>query len=178
LEREIAGTEAGCYGRKLPGCFESAEGLCENEFHGTRNATFRSSRPPCRRSSMTADDSQRYRLIGYAVMNDHVHVVVEPSTGHNLTKIVQSWKSYTTNRMQRSCGRKGRVWRGSISTALFGTTRNSATGLPGVALLIRGRLSLPRSAPSRGDWRSDTEHQSSTAFQAWKARHTAFTKVA
>jgi REP element-mobilizing transposase RayT len=110
LEREIAGTEAGCYGRKLPGCFESAEGLCENEFHGTRNATFRSSRPPCRRSSMTADDSQRYRLIGYAVMNDHVHVVVEPSMGYDLTAIVQSWKSYTTIRVLRSFGRKGRIW--------------------------------------------------------------------
>jgi REP element-mobilizing transposase RayT len=209
-----------------PGALKSVQRLCENESHGANaQRLFRSSRPPCRRSSMTADDTtlyrgrlphwrvsgaiyfvtwrvakgqselspderdlvvaalrnfggQRYRLIGYVVMNDHVHVVVEPSTGHNLTKIVQSWKSYTTNRMQRSCGRKGRVWRGSISTALFGTTRNSATGLPGVALLIRGRLSLPRSAPSRGDWRSDTEHQSSTAFQAWKARHTAFTKVA
>jgi REP element-mobilizing transposase RayT len=55
-------------------------------------------------------EGQRYRLIGYVVMNDHLHVVVEPSTGYDLTAIVQSWKSYTTNRMQRSCGRKGRVW--------------------------------------------------------------------
>jgi REP element-mobilizing transposase RayT len=55
-------------------------------------------------------DAQRYRLTGYVVMNDHLHVVVEPSTGHNLTAIVQSWKSYTTNRMQRSCGRTGRIW--------------------------------------------------------------------
>jgi hypothetical protein len=59
---------------------------------------------------MTADDSQRYRLIGYAVMNDHVHVVVEPSMGYDLTAIVQSWKSYTTIRVLRSFGRKGRIW--------------------------------------------------------------------
>ncbi len=55
-------------------------------------------------------DGQRYRITGYVVMNDHVHVVVEPQTGYHLTAIVQSWKSYTANRMQRRCGRTGRVW--------------------------------------------------------------------
>jgi REP element-mobilizing transposase RayT len=53
---------------------------------------------------------QRYRLIAYVVMNDHVHVVVVPNTGYGLTAIVQSWKSYTTNAIQRGFGRKGRVW--------------------------------------------------------------------
>jgi putative transposase len=55
-------------------------------------------------------DSQRYELLGYVVMNDHVHVVVKPATGHDLTAIVQSWKSYTANRLQRAYGRTGRVW--------------------------------------------------------------------
>ncbi len=55
-------------------------------------------------------DSQRYDLFGYVVMNDHVHVVVRPATGYHLTKIVESWKSYTANRLQRACGRTGRVW--------------------------------------------------------------------
>ena len=43
-------------------------------------------------------------------MNDHVHVVVKPAADYNLTAIVQSWKSYTTNRLQRAHGRSGRVW--------------------------------------------------------------------
>ncbi|HEV3114483.1 MAG TPA: transposase [Candidatus Binataceae bacterium] len=55
-------------------------------------------------------DLQRYQLIGYVVMNDHVHVVVEPATNHDLTTIVQSWKSYTANRMRRIYGRTGRFW--------------------------------------------------------------------
>jgi putative transposase len=55
-------------------------------------------------------DSQRYELFGYVVMNDHVHVVVKPSTGYDLTAIVQSWKSYTANRLQRAYGREGQVW--------------------------------------------------------------------
>lgn len=55
-------------------------------------------------------DNLRYRLMGYVVMNDHVHVVVEPYNGHGLTAIVQSWKSYTANRLQRSHARDGGVW--------------------------------------------------------------------
>jgi REP element-mobilizing transposase RayT len=49
-------------------------------------------------------------LIGYVVMNDHVHVVVKPIGDHRLTATVHSWKSYTANRMQRLCKRSGRVW--------------------------------------------------------------------
>ncbi|MFZ0889757.1 MAG: transposase [Candidatus Binataceae bacterium] len=55
-------------------------------------------------------DLQRYRLVGYVVMNDHVHVVVEPCNGYGLSAIVQSWKSYTANRFQRLYARSARVW--------------------------------------------------------------------
>lgn len=51
----------------------------------------------------------RYRLFAYVVMDDHVHVLVEPAAPHTLEAIVQGWKSYTTNRMQCT-GRSGRVW--------------------------------------------------------------------
>ncbi len=54
-------------------------------------------------------DTQRYRLAAYVVMNDHVHVMVKPLDDHRLTAIVQSWKSYTSNRMQRGFGRMGAV---------------------------------------------------------------------
>lgn len=50
----------------------------------------------------------RYRLLAYVVMNDHVHVLVEPYT-HALQSIVHTWKSFTTKSLQR-CGRHGRVW--------------------------------------------------------------------
>jgi putative transposase len=55
-------------------------------------------------------DLQRYQLIGYVVMNDHVHVVAEPAPGYELAAIVHSWKSYTANRFQQIQGRSGRVW--------------------------------------------------------------------
>ena len=38
-------------------------------------------------------DGERYRLIAWCIMPNHVHVLIEPKT--SLPKIVQSWKSYT-----------------------------------------------------------------------------------
>jgi REP element-mobilizing transposase RayT len=38
-------------------------------------------------------DGDRYRLLGWCVMPNHVHVLIEPSA--ELGKIVQSWKSFT-----------------------------------------------------------------------------------
>jgi len=54
----------------------------------------------------------RYRLHAYVIMNDHVHVLVRPSTGCALAQIVQSWKSFTANQLQRQHGRRGAVWQG------------------------------------------------------------------
>jgi len=55
-------------------------------------------------------DTVRYALHAYVVMNDHVHALVQPSPGWALEDILQSWKSFTTNRMQREKGRRGSVW--------------------------------------------------------------------
>ncbi len=38
-------------------------------------------------------DGERYRLLAWCVMPNHVHVMIEPT--HPLGKIVQSWKSFT-----------------------------------------------------------------------------------
>jgi putative transposase len=55
-------------------------------------------------------NNTRYRLAGYVIMNDHVHVVVEPADGHRLEAIVHSWKSFTAHRFVRTGSRKGSVW--------------------------------------------------------------------
>jgi REP element-mobilizing transposase RayT len=52
----------------------------------------------------------RYELFAYVVMDDHVHVVVQPLPGFELERIVQAWKSLSTLSMQRG-PRRGRVWR-------------------------------------------------------------------
>lgn len=55
-------------------------------------------------------DSTRYALSAFVVMDDHVHVVVTPSQGVELERIVHSWKSHTAWRLQRECARSGPVW--------------------------------------------------------------------
>lgn len=61
-------------------------------------------------SALKHFDGTRYELVGYVVMNDHVHVLVWPGDEYPLQDIVHSWKSYTAHELQRECGRKGKLW--------------------------------------------------------------------
>lgn len=42
-------------------------------------------------------DRQRYVLLAWCVMPNHVHVVFKPAGGHELDKILHAWKSYTAH---------------------------------------------------------------------------------
>ena len=42
-------------------------------------------------------DGVRYSLLAWCVMPNHVHVVVKPTNGHELDKILHSWKSFTSH---------------------------------------------------------------------------------
>lgn len=53
---------------------------------------------------------ERYDLLAYVVMDDHVHVLAAPVEEFSLHEIVHSWKSFTTNRLQRDFGRMGVIW--------------------------------------------------------------------
>ena len=55
-------------------------------------------------------DNARYRLHAYVVMDNHVHVMVEPIDGNKLEDVLRSWKSFSANRFQRQTGRHGAVW--------------------------------------------------------------------
>jgi REP element-mobilizing transposase RayT len=55
-------------------------------------------------------DSNRYQLYAYVVMDDHVHVILRPLKDHQLSKIIQSLKSYTTKQLWESAERRGAVW--------------------------------------------------------------------
>lgn len=55
-------------------------------------------------------DGTRYRLFAWCVMPNHVHVVLQPSPGHELPKILHSWKSYTAKEISKRLGTKGRFW--------------------------------------------------------------------
>lgn len=56
-------------------------------------------------------DGERYRLIAWCVMPNHVHVVVEQSEGCPLADIIQSWKSAASHQINTHLKREGRLWR-------------------------------------------------------------------
>lgn len=55
-------------------------------------------------------DGQRYRLLAWCVMPNHVHVLIETCENYPLSKVVQSWKSFTAKRINQCLGRSSTVW--------------------------------------------------------------------
>jgi REP element-mobilizing transposase RayT len=55
-------------------------------------------------------DGERYRLIAWCVMPNHVHLVVQPLPGYELPDIVHALKSYTANQANKTLKRKGAFW--------------------------------------------------------------------
>ena len=55
-------------------------------------------------------DGQRYRLIAWCVMPNHVHVLIETWERWPLADVIQSWKSFTAKAINRQLGQGGEVW--------------------------------------------------------------------
>ena len=55
-------------------------------------------------------DGQRYRLLEWCIMPNHVHVLIEALPGHRLGDLVHSWKSFTAKEANRILGRTGEFW--------------------------------------------------------------------
>lgn len=61
-------------------------------------------------SVLTYFQGIRYELGSWVIMPNHVHAVVTPKSGHKLEKILQSWKSYSANQINKLLDRTGRLW--------------------------------------------------------------------
>lgn len=55
-------------------------------------------------------DGQRYRLLAWCVMPNHVHVLVEAYEGWPLSGLLHSWKSFTAKAINKRLGQDGKVW--------------------------------------------------------------------
>jgi putative transposase len=55
-------------------------------------------------------DSERYRLLAWCIMPNHVHVVIDIPGDHSLGDIVRSWKAFTARRANTQLGRSGSFW--------------------------------------------------------------------
>jgi hypothetical protein len=75
-------------------------------------------------------DGERYRLIAWCVMPNHVHVVIETTTRYSLGCIVHAWKSFTAKGANRVLGRGGRSGRRTTSIVSCATTGTSPPPWP------------------------------------------------
>ncbi len=69
--------------------------------------------PECKRiveDALAYFDGERYQLIESVVMPNHVHALLSPLGKHSLSEILHSWKSFTSNAINRVRGREGTFW--------------------------------------------------------------------
>ena len=55
-------------------------------------------------------DGDRYRVLAWCVMPNHVHVVVETMGAYRLSEVMHSWKSFTSKQANQILGRNGTFW--------------------------------------------------------------------
>jgi putative DNA methylase len=55
-------------------------------------------------------DGDRYRLLAWCVMPNHVHVLAQMLQGYALEDIMHSWKSFTSKEVNKLLSRRGSFW--------------------------------------------------------------------
>lgn len=55
-------------------------------------------------------DGKRYALDRFVVMPNHVHTILAPLGSHSLSKIMQTWKSFTSHEINKRLNRAGKLW--------------------------------------------------------------------
>ncbi len=53
---------------------------------------------------------ERYELIAWSLMPNHIHAVLRPLGEHHLADIIHSWKSFTAKQANKILGREGQFW--------------------------------------------------------------------
>jgi 1-hydroxy-2-methyl-2-(E)-butenyl 4-diphosphate synthase len=61
-------------------------------------------------NAMKFFDGDRYQLLAWSVMPNHVHALITPREGNDLEKIIQSWKTHTAKEANRILGQSGAFW--------------------------------------------------------------------
>ncbi len=55
-------------------------------------------------------DKERYDLLNWVVMPNHVHVLIRQYEQFSLSRVIQSWKSFTANAANKSLRKVGVFW--------------------------------------------------------------------
>jgi putative transposase len=102
-------------------------------------------------------DGERYALLAWCVMPNHIHVLVEVRSGYRLERIVHSWKSYTAIAANRLLGRTGAFW----AREYFDRFMRDAEHLVRTAAYIEGNPVKAGLCQNVADWRC------SSAWRGW-----------
>lgn len=61
-------------------------------------------------SAMLHFDPERYRLLAWCIMPNHVHALIETKEGFPMDEVLHSWKSYSSSQANKRLGRRGEFW--------------------------------------------------------------------
>lgn len=61
-------------------------------------------------ASLLYFDGQRYQLLAWVIMSNHVPALLLPRKPHDLSSIVHAWKSWSAHQINKVVGREGAVW--------------------------------------------------------------------
>jgi REP element-mobilizing transposase RayT len=61
-------------------------------------------------SALLHFDQERYRLLAWCVMPNHVHALIETMESWPLAQVLHSWKSFTANQANQLLQRRGEFW--------------------------------------------------------------------
>ena len=106
---------------------------------------------------VTRLDGDRYSLIAWCVMPNHVHALIAADREYNLDRIVHSWKSYTGNQANRLVQRSGAFW----AREYFDRFMRDADHLARTAAYIEGNPVKAGLCENVSEWRF------SSAWEGW-----------
>ncbi len=101
LKEELAANLDTALRRRIEMYLDQGYGLCHLKHPGVAELVQR---------SLLFFDRERYRLSAWVVMPNHVHALMTPQPGHELSRILQSLKSYTANEANKILVRRGQFW--------------------------------------------------------------------
>jgi REP element-mobilizing transposase RayT len=62
------------------------------------------------KNSLLKFDGERYKLLAWVIMPNHIHLLLRPINDWSLSKILHSFKSFTASEANKVLGREGRFW--------------------------------------------------------------------
>lgn len=62
------------------------------------------------KDSLQKFDGERYKLIAWIIMPNHIHLLLKSLNGWELSKILQSFKSFTAQEANKILSRSGKFW--------------------------------------------------------------------